>query len=746
MTAGGTVTSRDVDEAMTSTGLTMTSAILHKCTAMASNYKLTGTQLAESWEAHSLNRNVPTLNESTFPAYRNALLKDIEDMNTVTGDASISGDNGLVAFRPGIGKRTAPNYVTPPPPSKRPTKGKMSDISAVDTLTTGPSSTTQPSSPTRVLSSTPSSPGGPLITPPKVVSPLSSTTTPAPVVVPISRRYSSRTNADEIVSIYNPHNLSIVPSVVENTAQTDTVKPRYAIVQPDHFPHPRRKYRDMCNPLPERSSALQARLQNASDYISEYWKLQASEDDDHEHGDKDDDESKGNSIAPLRDVGIGSQNVMTCLGRICNEAHTGRLNPTSVLLEGSRHGSGGCRINLDFSKFTNDSKNDNSVSTAADTGSFSVFSGQIVAVEGMNPTGRKLNVHRICEGAPLTSSKTSAENLMKYHYGEKFQDGKKMKVMTVAGPYTTVEDLDYDPLSDLMGVVRDERPDVVVMMGPFVDLRHPLLKDGEVTMEVMEQGENGESEGRRVHVTFETLFYNKVALEIDDLLREGGDWGAQFVLVPSLDDAVAESTYPQAPLADSLPADEHFLKLPGAEGIEFGSLGIQHIGEGGTSGRVHCVSNPCTIKINEVVIGITSTDVLLHMSMDETNAKLPPGSRIERLCQHFLQQRSYYPIFPPPSLPGMETNLDLSKMSMWNMPCQPDILILPSKLTTFTKNILNKTVVTNPGHLVRGVMGGTYGIMEVHPMKRDKLESMLGGDIEMDHALQDRITVQIRRI
>lgn len=31
MTAGGTVTSRDVDEAMTSTGLTMTSAILHKC-------------------------------------------------------------------------------------------------------------------------------------------------------------------------------------------------------------------------------------------------------------------------------------------------------------------------------------------------------------------------------------------------------------------------------------------------------------------------------------------------------------------------------------------------------------------------------------------------------------------------------------------------------------------------------------------------------------------------------------------
>ena len=158
------------------------------------------------------------------------------------------------------------------------------------------------------------------------------------------------------------------------------------------------------------------------------------------------------------------------------------------------------------------------------------------------------------------------------------------------------------------------------------------------------------------------------------------------------------------------------------------------------------MSNPCTLQINEVTVGITSTDALLHLSTDETNANLPPGSRITRMAQHFLQQRSYYPLFPPPSLPGMEMNLELTKMKQWNMPCQPDLLILPSKLTTFAKCVLEKTVVVNPGHLVKGTSGGTYGIMNVHPMKRESLQSVDDVDVEIEHNIQDRIRVDIKRI
>ena len=156
--------------------------------------------------------------------------------------------------------------------------------------------------------------------------------------------------------------------------------------------------------------------------------------------------------------------------------------------------------------------------------------------------------------------------------------------------------------------------------------------------------------------------------------------------------------------------------------------------------RIHCVSNPCTFRINEIVVGVTSTDAIFHMSADETNANLEPGSRLGRIAQHLVQQRSFYPLFPP------SANLDLRRMHEWTMPVQPDLLIVPSKLTSFVRTVLESTVVVNPGHLSRGTTGGTYALMDVHPMKRETLESAGGETVEMAHSLPDRVRVEIKRI
>ena len=67
-------------------------------------------------------------------------------------------------------------------------------------------------------------------------------------------------------------------------------------------------------------------------------------------------------------------------------------------------------------------------------------------------------------------------------------------------------------------------------------------------------------------------------------------------------------SYPQAPLTDRLPNGGKAVNLPNAEGIEFGTLGIHHIDNVGREGlskdetftRVHRMSNPCTLKINEL--------------------------------------------------------------------------------------------------------------------------------------------------
>jgi DNA polymerase alpha subunit B len=206
------------------------------------------------------------------------------------------------------------------------------------------------------------------------------------------------------------------------------------------------------------------------------------------------------------------------------------------------------------------------------------------------------------------------------------------------------------------------------------------------------------------------------------------------------------SRYPQPPLADRLKTGGKNLNIPGAEGIEIGTLGLHHIETTGREGkghrRVHCASNPCTLKINELVIGVTATDTLFHISTDETNANLEPGSRLGRISQHMLQQRSYYPLFPP----SQTANLDLKRMDQWKMPCQPDLLILPSKLTSFARTVLGSSVVVNPGHLSRDTTGGTFAIMEVHPIQRETLENAGGEDVEVQHNTSERTRVEIRRI
>ena len=186
--------------------------------------------------------------------------------------------------------------------------------------------------------------------------------------------------------------------------------------------------------------------------------------------------------------------------------------------------------------------------------------------------------------------------------------------------------------------------------------------------------------------------------------------------------------------------------VPGGEGVELGTLGLYSIqaGRNDVRSRLHCLSNPCTFKINEVVVGVASVDALFHISAEETNANLEPGSRLRRIAQHLLQQRSYYPLFPPPA--SMPTNLDLKFMEHWQIPCQPDLMIVPSKLTPFVSAIMDNTVAINPGHLGKGTTGGTYAVLEIHPITRELLENAGGDDVQLPHAIQDRTRVEIKRI
>lgn len=87
-------------------------------------------------------------------------------------------------------------------------------------------------------------------------------------------------------------------------------------------------------------------------------------------------------------------------------------------------------------------------------------------------------------------------------------------------------------------------------------------------------------------------------------------------------------------------------------------------------------------------------------------------------------------------------NVNLKMADHIKMPCQPDILIVPSKLTCFAKKVSEHSLVLNPGHLTRDTTGGTYAVVEIHPFASDALE----GTEEMRHQIPDRTKVEIRRI
>eukprot|EP00970_Alexandrium_tamarense_P000673 scaffold71_cov174-Alexandrium_tamarense.AAC.7 len=712
----------EITSAFTTVGLTSLPApLVTKLTGLSTSLRLTPRQLAEAWEAHSLTRNVDVLDDVTFGGYQSALAKEAESKGLIASSSVDSKRNVVVMQSSGLGKRTAPHSsVTPSPMAKRGAQtpqsasgatapADRSGLSAVDNLTT-------PSG------KVPISPG---MKHPGVAS--ANQITPTAKSAP---KYQDRTGTGSLVTSYNPNSLPTAVEVNAQNADNATTQKTCTIQYHPSSTHPQpptksTPFRHMFTPLATRAKALESRILTMSDSICEKYNIKSEEEEmlKYEHVSA---EVVDDNMACWTPVGIPKQGKVVCVGRICNEAHEGRLNRASIRLEGSRKDSSGSRIHLDLNSLV--TNNDNNQS-------YSFFPGQIVAVEGINSSGRTMQASRLYEGVPPPVEKSTAKELIKYNYGPDGQNGMPLSIVSMCGPFTTKDNLEYDPLVDMVMKISEDQPDVVIMCGPFVDGRQPLVQGGEPTIT--------DEDGNEKKVSYENLFQTKFAALLEEMYANDPDTKTQFVLVPSTEDMICESVYPQPPLVN-----QEVTSGVKKFNDEFGNLGLNYVEIAGRENiktsertkRVHCVSNPCTLKINELSVGVTSSDVLFHISSDETNANLPPGGRLTRIAQHLIQQRSYYPLFPA----AKGACLDLSRSDEWEMPVQPDILIVPSKLTTFARKVLDTTVVVNPGELTKNTTGGTYAVIDVHPMKKEALEK--GGDAEMEHGVQDRVRVDIKRI
>ncbi|GAB7356616.1 hypothetical protein MBLNU459_g7338t2 [Dothideomycetes sp. NU459] len=370
------------------------------------------------------------------------------------------------------------------------------------------------------------------------------------------------------------------------------------------------------------------------------------------------------------------------VGRIASDSSEGKLNAASVVLETSRRTGAGMRVPLRM-----------------DGQTYDFFPGKIVALRGINPSGEFFSVSEVLSipALPIPAS-TPAD--LKVHNARvvgpeaSTAEARPLNILVGSGPFTTETDLSFDALHELCSKAAESVADVLVLAGPFLDLEHPLIASGDFDLP---SDLNIDPED----ATMVDVFRAFVAAPLTRLVRQNPS--ITVILVPSVRDAISKHV--------SWPQDRFNRK----------ELGLPK--------QVTCVTNPITLSINEIMVGITTEDALYEMQRQRVaSGSATYGSdTLAALSSNIITQRHYFPVFPP--LPRAENGLsigasiDISYLKLGEiLKVSPDLLIVPSVLTPFAK-VVENVMVVNPGYLSKKRGAGTYAQLSVAMKRIDEAQS-----------------------
>ncbi|XP_009127568.1 DNA polymerase alpha subunit B [Brassica rapa] len=359
------------------------------------------------------------------------------------------------------------------------------------------------------------------------------------------------------------------------------------------------------------------------------------------------------------DPAVASQRSIFSVGMICCDGE-GVLNDKSILLQSSAERTSGQRVPLDLNRLNQ----------------FSIFPGQIVGIEGQNPSGHYFTASKLLDTVPLTVTAdmdlppAKKQNLDQevLTLAEESREKSEVSFIIASGPFTTLDNLLFEPLSELLAHAKRKPPQLLLLLGPFVDSNHPEIEKG------------------AVDGTFSEIFQVEVIRRVQEYVEFMGS-EVRVVLVPSLRDANHDFVFPQPPFDIHIPDLEH---------------------------QITSLSNPGTFEANKVKVGCCTVDVLKQLSVEEMsrNPCGVPTDRLGRLASHLLRQRSFYPLYPPPESLPYDSRLAPQALQISSI---PDILLLPSDMKYFVKVLsigegedAAKCVCVNPGRLAKGEGAGTF--------------------------------------
>ncbi|CAE6458479.1 unnamed protein product [Rhizoctonia solani] len=379
-------------------------------------------------------------------------------------------------------------------------------------------------------------------------------------------------------------------------------------------------YRYMHEKIHDRAASLDDQIDEMAESVRKHYQLQE-----------------------LGDPSAVTQDEIVVVGRIVSDGDI-KLGESSIFLESSRMMGMGTRTQLEF-----DPNVKIRCASSRGTGSTGIglFPGMIVALKGRNGSGDSFVVSEFLRIPPLLPSlKTDVDS--------------SLKVVIACGPYSFDSDLDYKPFAALIDAVLSERPQLLILIGPFVDSSHPLIKSGQVDDTPID------------------IFRHKISSPLAQLENEIPE--LLVVFVPSPRDLISSH-------------------------VAFPQAALERIPQLGLPKRSQLVPNPTTFLANGFRIGVTSVDVLFHIRKDEFFKHAPevsdesgaqPADAMTTLCRQILEQQSFYPLFPVPKEVQEDVNLSVTHSNLLKIDgFAPDLLVLPSRLKEFQK-VVDSTTVVNP--------------------------------------------------
>ncbi|GAP89080.1 putative DNA polymerase alpha subunit B [Rosellinia necatrix] len=410
-----------------------------------------------------------------------------------------------------------------------------------------------------------------------------------------------------------------------------------------------------------------------------------------------------------------STSEIVAVGRIASDSSEGRLNTASVVLETSRRTGAALRIPLALDKLNN---------------GYQFFPGQIVAFRGINSSGKEFLVNEVLD-IPLLHSAASAPVAIEGHRDrlrggpdamDSDDEPAPLNVLFGSGPYSPDDNLDFEPLHALCSQAADTYADALVLTGPFIDVDHPLIATGDFDLP---EEANIEPDT----ATMSTVFKYMISPALNRLVASNPH--ITILLIPSVRDVISKHvSWPQ-------------------ESFQRKDLGLPKTAK--------IIGNPMTLSINEMVLGISSQDILWDLRHEELVGSTPPTPNLmSRLSRYLIEQRHYFPVFPPVDRSkllkagteeGIPTGatLDTSYLKLGEMvEVRPDVVVIPSSLPAFAR-VVESVLVINPGYLsFKRKAAGTYARMTLYPPKLTDEE--MSSDAMVGHKVFERARVEITRI